>query len=101
MGAIPKTMCLWRTIPQRPVAALPFLQRKASPTHAAEHIEAQAHGAGRGWHWQNNWTGVYSLAIHDPHNPGALLQVIDPVIAPEIRRAKSKSRWSLLFSFGK
>ena len=79
----------------------PFCSEKLSPAHAAEHIEAQARGAGKAWHWQNNWTGVYSLAIDDPHNPGALLQVIDPVFASETRRAKSKSRWSLLFSFGK
>ena len=83
------------------VPRCPFCKEKLSPSHAAEHIEAQAHGAGRGWQWQNNWAGVYCIAIDDPSNPGALLQLIDPILTPEIEKAKSKSRWSLLFSFGR
>jgi hypothetical protein len=39
------------------------------------------------------------MAIDDPQNPGAPLQMVDPVIAPEI--AKAKKRWSLGFSFGR
>ena len=79
----------------------PFCKEKLSPNHAAQHIEAQAHGAGRGWRWQNDWRGVYCIAIDDPSNPGALLQVIDPLNVPEHETTKSKSRWSLLFSFGR
>lgn len=79
----------------------PFCKERLSPSHAAEHIEAQALGAGKGWHWQNNWSGVYCMAIDDPYNPGAILQMIDPVIAPESQKAKARSRWSLLFSFGR
>ena len=77
----------------------PFCNEPLSAKHAGPHIEAQAHGAARGWQWQNNWTGVYCLAIEDPTNPGALLQIIDPIIKPEI--IKPKKRWSLLFSFGR
>jgi hypothetical protein len=39
------------------------------------------------------------MAIDDPRDPGTLLQVVDPVIKPEV--AKSKGRWSLLLSFGR
>ena len=76
----------------------PSCREKLSPTHAAEHIEAQAMGA-RGWSWQNNWSGLYCMAINDPLNPGSVLQVIDPIAKPE--RAKAKRRWPLLFSFGR
>ena len=79
----------------------PFCKEKLSPTHAAAHIEAQARGAGKSWHWQNHWSGVYCMAIDDPGNPGALLQFTDPVIVPETETPKSKSRWSLLFSLGR
>jgi hypothetical protein len=77
----------------------PFCREALSPTHAAEHIQAQALGATRGWQWQNNWNGVYCIAIDDPYNPGALRQMVDPVMKPEI--IKPKSRWSLLFSLGR
>ena len=77
----------------------PNCDERLSPVYAAEHIESQALGATRGWHWQNNWTGVYCIAIEDPQNPGTLLQAIDPVIEPEM--TKAKSRWALLFSFGR
>ena len=80
----------------------PFCKERLSSVHAAGHIEAQAHGAGKGWRWQNDWTGVYCIAIDDPHNPGVLLQLLDPVIATERReKTRSKSRWSLLFSLGR
>lgn len=69
----------------------PFCREKLSPTHAAEHIEAQALGAGRHWRWQNNWSGIYCVAIEDPGNPGALLQVEDPLGKPAV--AKAKKRW--------
>jgi hypothetical protein len=70
-----------------------------SPIHAASHIEAQATGAVRGWQWQKNWSGVYCMAMDDPQAPGNPRQMIDPVIKSEI--AKTRSRWSLLFSFGR
>jgi len=70
-----------------------------SPLHAAPHIEAQATGAGRGWQWQKNWSGVYCMAMDDPQSPGRPRQRIDPVIKSEI--PKTRSRWSLLFSFGR
>lgn len=77
----------------------PHCHEKLSPVYATEHIESQALGASRGWQWQNNWTGVYCIAIEDPKDPGTLLQAIDPVLQPEI--VKAKRRWSLLFSFGR
>ncbi len=78
----------------------PYCNEALSAMHAASHIEAQAHGAGKDWHWQANWNGVYCLAIDDPQNPGSARQVVDPMITPEV--AKAKKRWSsLLFSFGR
>jgi hypothetical protein len=77
----------------------PFCNEPLSAQHATGHIQAQALGAGKGWHWQQNWSGVYCMAIDNPQNPGTPLQMVDPVIAPE--RAKTKKRWSLLFSFGR
>ena len=79
----------------------PFCSEKLSPTHAAEHIEAQAQGAGKGWRWQGDWHGVYCMAIDDPNNPGALLQVNDPILQAQPAKAKSRSRWALLFSMGR
>jgi hypothetical protein len=76
----------------------PSCGERLSPTHAASHIEAQAMGA-RGWRWQNNWSGIYCMALNDPQNPGAVLQTIDPVIKPE--PVKIRGRWSALFSFGR
>jgi hypothetical protein len=77
----------------------PHCLEELSPTHAAGHIEAQATGAGRGWQWQNNWSGIYCMVIDDPQVPGNPHQMIDPVIKPEISR--NRSRWSLLFSLGR
>jgi len=76
----------------------PFCNEKLSPTHAAGHIEAQAQVGNRGWRWQNDWKGVYCMAIDDPQNPGALLQVSDPFTAPAAEKPKAKSRWSSMFS---
>ena len=78
----------------------PGCNEPLSAQHAGPHIEAQAHGAARGWQWQNNWSGVYCIAIEDPDNPGALRQMIDPVIQPETV-VKPRKRWPLLFSFGR
>jgi hypothetical protein len=77
----------------------PYCREALSPFYATAHIEKQSLGAQKGWRWQRNWTGLYCLAIEDPHDPGTLLQVIDPVIKPET--AKPKGRWSLIFSFGR
>jgi hypothetical protein len=77
----------------------PSCNEPLSATHAVGHIEAQAQGAGKGWRWQQNWSGVYCMVIDNPQNPGAPLQMVDPVITPEV--AKSKKRWSLGFSFGR
>jgi hypothetical protein len=77
----------------------PFCKLKLSPEHAADHIEEQARGATRGWHWQNTWSGLYCMAIEDPKQPGTLLQVDDPVLKPQM--VKARSRWSALFSFGR
>lgn len=78
----------------------PTCNEPLSAKHAAAHIEAQAQGAGRDWRWQKTWSGVYCMAIDNPHNPGVPLQVVDPVITPEV--AKTRKRWSsLLFSFGR
>jgi hypothetical protein len=70
-----------------------------SPSHAAAHLEQQSVGTFRGWKWQNNWTGVYCIAMDDPEAPGNPRQMVDPVTKPEA--AKVKSRWSLLFSSGR
>ena len=77
----------------------PHCNERLSPTHAAAHIEAQASGAGKEWRWQNNWSGVYCMAMDDADTPGYLRQMLDPVKQPEI--AKSRSRWSLLFSLSR
>lgn len=73
----------------------PFCNAKLSPTHAADHIEAQSPGAGKYWHWQNNWSGLYCIAMDNPHNPGALLQVEDPL--GESKTVKIKNRWWVPF----
>ncbi len=77
----------------------PHCLEELSPTHAAGHIEAQATGAGKGWRWQNNWSGVYCMAMDDPEAPGNPRRIMDPVHKAEI--VKARSRWSLLFSFGR
>lgn len=80
----------------------PHCHEVLSATYAAGHFEKQSIGAPKGWQWQRNWNGVYCLAIEDPHDPGTLRQMVDPVSKPETERTeKSKSRWSLLFSFGR
>lgn len=76
----------------------PFCNERLSAMHAAGHIEAHAHGAGRHWQWQNDWQGVYCMAIDDPDNPGSLLQVVDPLLTSDIEKPRPKSRWSQLFS---
>ena len=73
----------------------PYCNQKLSATHAAEHIEAQALGAGRNWHWQNDWKGIYCIAIDNPHNSGTLLQVEDPIGTAEV--VKVKRRWWVPF----
>jgi hypothetical protein len=78
----------------------PACNEPLSAAHASAHIEAQAQGAGRGWRWQQSWSGVYCMAIDDPQNPGRPRQMVDPVITPESATAPKK-RWSLLFSFGR
>jgi hypothetical protein len=39
------------------------------------------------------------LAMDNPETPGYPRQMVDPVHQPET--SQSKSRWSLLFSFGR
>lgn len=75
----------------------PHCNKELSPTHAAAHIEAQAQSTNKAWKWQNDWNGVYCLAIDNPQNPGTLRQMIDPVVQPEI--VKPKSRWLGIFNF--
>jgi hypothetical protein len=77
----------------------PYCHQALSAMYAAAHMERQARGAPKGWRWQRNWSGTYCMAIEDPHEPGTLLQMLDPVIKPEA--VKPKGRWSLLFSFGR
>lgn len=81
------------------VPRCPFCNEKLSPSYAADHIEQQALGATKGWSWQKNWTGVYCMAMENPQNPGTLRQMEDPVL--QAQAVKTKSRWSLLFSFGR
>ena len=77
----------------------PHCNQKLSATHAATHIKAQANGAQKDWQWQNNWSGVYCMALDNAETPGYPRQTINPVTQPE--SAKPRSRWSLLFSFGR
>ena len=77
----------------------PYCREILSATYAAAHMEKQALGAQKDWRWQRNWSGVYCLAIEDPHAPGTLRQMVDPVIKPETEG--TRSRWSTLFSFGR
>ena len=77
----------------------PSCRMELSPIYAARHLEQNARGAVRGWHWQRNWHGVYCIAIEDPKEPGTLRQVIDPIMMPEV--AKARSRWGMLFSFSR
>ena len=74
----------------------PFLEPCACGGHFRR---GEATGAGRGWQWQRNWSGVYCMAMDDPQAPGRPRQMINPVIKSEV--AKTRSRWSLLFSFGR
>jgi hypothetical protein len=76
----------------------PFCNGELSPTHAADHIEAQAMGA-RGWNWQNNWSGLYCIAMDNSQNPGTLLQVTNPVLST--KPVKVRRRWPVLFSFSR
>lgn len=75
----------------------PTCNERLSATHAAEHIEAQAIGAGRNWRWQNNWSGLHCMAIENPQNPGSLLMVENPVGAEPEPTIKAKSSWFMLF----
>jgi len=77
----------------------PHCLEQLSPVHAAEHIATQTTAAARGWQWQNNWSGIYCMVIDDPSAPGNPRQMIDPVLKPKI--AKTGTRWSRLFSFGR
>ena len=77
----------------------PYCREILSATYAAAHMEKQAVGAQKDWRWQRNWSGVYCLAIEDPHAPGTLRQMVDPIIKPETEG--TRSRWSTLFSFGR
>ena len=65
--------------PQGASPRCPFCHEAALASHAAPHIEAQAVGARKGWHWQKNWSGVYCMAIDDPQEPGTLSPDDDPV----------------------
>jgi hypothetical protein len=76
----------------------PFCRERLSPTYAAEHIKTQALGAGRAWQWQNSWSGLHCMAIENPRNPGALLQIEDPVGKPDI--GSVKRRWWVPFRLG-
>jgi hypothetical protein len=78
----------------------PYCHKELSPIYAARHIEQNSRGLAKGWFWQRNWSGVHCLAIEDPHDPGTLLQMIDPVYQPE-PPAKVKKGWGVLFSFGR
>lgn len=73
-----------------------------SPDHAADHIERNSIGAGRGWRWQRNWLDLYCMATEDLANPGTLRQVVDPFLQHKVHEEKpSKGRWSQLFSFSR
>src|SRR5579863_6215714 len=75
------------------VPRCPHCNEKLSPTHAAAHIKAQATGAQKDWQWQNNWSGVYCIAMENAETPGYPRQMVDPVVQPESE--KPRSRWSL------
>jgi hypothetical protein len=75
----------------------PTCNEPLSAEHAAGHIQAQAFGSGRGWMWQNNWSGAHCMAMEDPANPGSMLQIEDPVGTP---KAKARKRWWVPFRLG-
>jgi hypothetical protein len=77
----------------------PHCREKLSPSHAGDHIKAQAIGAPRGWQWQASWNGVYCMAIDNPQAPGTPLQRVDPIARPDPER--TRRRWPLLFSLSR
>jgi len=78
-----------------------YCKSALSADHAAAHIERNAIGAGRGWHWQRNWTDLYCIALEDPRDPGNLRQVEDPFLEQRRRSGKPhKGFWSRILSFG-
>jgi hypothetical protein len=77
----------------------PDCLEQLSPVHAAKHIATQTTAAAKGWQWQNNWSGVYCMAMDDPNAPGNPRQMIDPILKPDI--AKTRTRWARMLSFGR
>jgi hypothetical protein len=41
----------------------PHCHQELSPTAAASWIEANSPGAAKGWRWQQDWIGLYSITI--------------------------------------
>ena len=79
-----------------------FCSSVLSAEHAATHIERNTIGAGRGWHWQGNWTDLYCIAMEDPRDPGSLRQVEDHFLETRSRPGKPrKGIWSQVFSFSR
>jgi hypothetical protein len=57
----------------------PHCKMPLSAESATEHIEQNAPGTAKGWHWQRNWSGLYGFAIEDPERPGVLRMMKDPL----------------------
>lgn len=43
----------------------PHCNQKLSAERASAYIEENAPGAKKGWRWQRNWSGIYSISIED------------------------------------
>jgi hypothetical protein len=43
----------------------PHCARALSPVDATAYIERDAQGTAKGWHWQQSWSGIYSIVIND------------------------------------
>lgn len=43
----------------------PDCGRDLSPVTAASYIERNARGTERGWHWQQSWSGIYSIVLNE------------------------------------
>ena len=92
-------MCLRWTFRRGAAPRCPDCLEQLSPVHAAKHIATQTTAAAKGWQWQNNWSGVYCMAMDDPNAPGNPRQMIDPILKPDI--AKTRTRWARMLSFGR
>lgn len=76
-----------------------YCHEALSAQYAANHIERNSIGVGRGWSWQRNWSGLYCMALEDPKKPGTVRQTVNPMLAThDAESAKSPWRWAQILS---